>query len=102
MKLMPDFILLYPVKISFSFNFYKMDHILPGFKRFFRFYYDGFREMPDWGRKIWFILILKIFIMFAILKVFFFRDFNHSKFDNDLQRSEYVMDQLINPHFNND
>ncbi len=32
--------------------------------------------------------------MFAILKLFFFPDFLKKKFDNDKQRSEYVLDQL--------
>jgi len=64
--------------------------------RVFRFYYDGFRNMSGWGRKVWIILIIKLFIMFAILKIFFFPDFLRKKFDNDKQRSEYVFDQLIN------
>jgi hypothetical protein len=64
--------------------------------RLFRFYYDGFRNMSGWGRKVWIILIIKLFIMFAILKLFFFPDFLKKRFDNDKQRSEYVMDQLIN------
>ena len=64
--------------------------------RVFRFYYDGFRNMSGWGRKVWIILIIKLFIMFAILKIFFFPDFLQKKFDNDKQRSEYVFDQLIN------
>lgn len=34
--------------------------------------------------------------MFAILKIFFFTDFLNKKYDNDKQRSEYVLDQLIN------
>lgn len=59
-------------------------------------YYDGFRDMPNWGRKVWIIIIIKLFIMFAILKIFFFHDFLKSKYDNDKQRSEYVRDQLIN------
>ena len=79
-----------------------MHPILHVFKRFFGFYYDGFRNMPAWGRKVWFIIFLKIFIMFAILKIFFFRDFLHSKYDNNVQRSEYVMDQLINSPVTND
>ncbi len=79
-----------------------MDHIISVCRRFFRFYYDGFRDMPGWGRKIWFILILKFFIIFAILKLFFFRDFNQTKFDNDRQRSEYVLDQLTKSPVNND
>ncbi len=40
--------------------------------------------------------------MFAILKLFFFPDILKKKFDNDSQRSEYVMDQLIKPSGNND
>lgn len=52
--------------------------------------------MPGWGRKSWIIIIIKLFILFAILKLFFFPDFLKKKFSNDEQRSEYVMDQLIN------
>lgn len=65
------------------------------FKRIFSFYYDGFREMPLWGRRVWLIILIKLFIMFAILKLFFFPDFLKSKFDNDKDRSKYVMDQII-------
>ena len=65
-------------------------------KRLFRFYYDGFRDMPAWGRKAWIIILVKLFIMFAILKLFFFPDFLRGRYDSDKQRSEYVLDQLIN------
>jgi len=68
----------------------------------FRFYYDGFRNMSNWGRKVWIIIIIKLFIMFAILKIFFFPDFLKTKYDNDKQRSEYVLDQLINSPANHD
>ncbi|MCX6322117.1 MAG: DUF4492 domain-containing protein [Bacteroidia bacterium] len=67
-----------------------------------RFYYDGFRNMSNWGRKVWIIIIIKLFIMFAILKIFFFPDFLKTKYDNDKQRSEYVLDQLINSPANHD
>ena len=70
--------------------------------RLFRFYYDGFRDIPVWGKKVWIIILIKLFIMFAILKLFFFPDFLLKKYDNDKQRSEYVMDQLINSPDNND
>ena len=72
----------------------KKDSVI--FTKLFRFYYDGFRNMSGWGRKVWIILIIKLFIMFAIIKLFFFPDFLKKRFDNDKQRSEYVMDQLIN------
>jgi hypothetical protein len=65
------------------------------FSRLFSFYYDGFRNLSAWGRKVWIIIIIKLFIMFAVLKLFFFPDFLQKKYDNDKQRSEYVMDQLI-------
>ena len=52
--------------------------------------------MSGWGRNVWIIIIIKLFIMFAILKFFFFPDFLGKRFDTDKQRSEYVMEQLIN------
>lgn len=60
----------------------------------FRFYYDGFRTMPLWGRKLWLIILIKLFIMFVILKVFFFPDLLRKNYDNDAERSEYIIDQL--------
>lgn len=36
-----------------------------------RFYMDGFRSMTL-GRTLWCIILIKLFIMFAVLKVFFF------------------------------
>ena len=40
-------------------------------RRIVRFYLDGFRSMTL-GRTLWFIILLKLFIMFAVLKAFFF------------------------------
>ncbi len=62
--------------------------------RVFRLYYDGFREMTV-GRTLWVIILVKLFVMFAILKLFFFPNFLGSRFDDDIQKSEYVGDQLI-------
>ena len=62
----------------------------------FRFYYDGFRTMSEWGKKVWIIIIIKLFIIFAILKIFFFPDLLKKNFDSDAQRSEYVLEQLTN------
>ncbi len=70
--------------------------------RMFLFYYEGFRSMSDWGRRVWIIILIKLFIMFAIIKLFFFPDFLQRKYNNDKQRSEYVLDQLINSTDNHD
>jgi hypothetical protein len=71
-------------------------------RRVYRFYYDGFLDMSSWGKKVWLIIIIKLVIMFAIIKVLFFPDLLKQKFDNDKMRSEYVMDQLLNTSYNND
>ncbi|MCU0370542.1 MAG: DUF4492 domain-containing protein [Bacteroidales bacterium] len=60
----------------------------------FHFYMDGFRSMT-WGRKLWIIIIIKLFIMFAILRIFFFQDFLGSRFETDREKSNYVTDELI-------
>ncbi|PKP10726.1 MAG: DUF4492 domain-containing protein [Bacteroidetes bacterium HGW-Bacteroidetes-4] len=66
------------------------------FIRVFRFYYEGFTNMTV-GRKLWAIIIIKLIVLFAVLKLFFFQDFLGSKFENDQERSDYVIEQLISP-----
>jgi hypothetical protein len=46
------------------------------------------------GRKLWTIILIKLFIMFAILKLFFFHDFLGTKFRNDKEKGDYVMEQF--------
>ncbi|MFO7940646.1 MAG: DUF4492 domain-containing protein [Bacteroidales bacterium] len=69
--------------------------------RVFRFYYEGFSSMTV-GKKLWIIILLKLFLMFGILKVFFFPDILESRFDTDEERSEYVIEQLSKPKKIND
>jgi len=64
-------------------------------KNIFKFYYEGFKQMPSWGRKMWIIILIKLFIMFALLKIFFFNNFLNSKFENQKDKGEYVLEQLI-------
>ncbi len=40
-------------------------------RRVARFYIEGFRGMTL-GRTLWCIILIKLFIMFAVLKAFFF------------------------------
>lgn len=56
------------------------------------FYADGFRNMT-WGRQLWVIVLIKLFIMFAVLKVFFFPDFLKGKTDE--QKSDFVSTELV-------
>ncbi|HAG17078.1 MAG TPA: DUF4492 domain-containing protein [Bacteroidales bacterium] len=66
------------------------------FKSIFNFYYSGFREMKL-GKQLWIIILIKLFFMFAILKLFFFPNFLKSNFHSDKERAEYVTEQLTNP-----
>ncbi|MCL2340774.1 MAG: DUF4492 domain-containing protein [Proteobacteria bacterium] len=61
--------------------------------RIYRFYRDGFRQMTV-GRTLWKLIFLKLFIMFAVLKLFFFPNFLATKFTTDVQRADYVIEQL--------
>jgi len=63
-------------------------------RKVFLFYYEGFSNMSSWGKKVWIIILIKLFIIFAILRLFFFPDFLKKNFENEEQRSEYVLDQL--------
>ena len=58
-------------------------------------YVDGFKNMTI-GKSLWAIILIKLFIMFAILKVFFFPDLLSSKFANDEDRAQYVRTELLN------
>lgn len=60
--------------------------------RIWRFYRDGFRSMT-WGRTLWVIILVKLFVMFAILKVFFFPDFLKGK--SDSERGDFVGTELV-------
>lgn len=79
-----------------------MKLLLSSINSVFRFYSDGFSSLSSWGRKSWLIILIKLFIMFAVLRIFFFPDFLGRKYDNDSQRSEYVRDQILNSPKNND
>lgn len=60
--------------------------------RVFDLYYDGFRQMRL-GKTLWAIILIKLLIIFAVLKVFFFPNFlkEHAQGDN----SGYVATELI-------
>ena len=49
------------------------------------------------GKKLWKIIIIKLIIMFGVLKLFFFPDFLGTKFTTDEQRADYVLNELTRP-----
>jgi hypothetical protein len=64
-------------------------------RKVFLFYFEGFKNMTV-GKKLWLIIGIKLIVMFAVLKLFFFENFLSSKFDNDQEKGDYVIEQLTN------
>lgn len=62
--------------------------------RIWRFYRDGFREMTV-GKTLWAIILVKLFIMFFILKLFFFPNVLSRDYDSDEERAEAVRHNLV-------
>lgn len=59
-----------------------------------QFYVNGFRNMKL-GKTLWLIILVKLFIMFFILRLFFFPKFlNSSEVGED--KGQYVGNELIN------
>lgn len=60
-------------------------------KKIVLFYYDGFRSMTL-GRTLWAIILIKFFVMFFILKLFFFPSFLKG---SDEQKQNQVGTELV-------
>lgn len=57
------------------------------------FYYEGFRSMTV-GRTLWAVILIKLAIMFLILKIFFFPATLRGM--DDSQKADFVSRELIN------
>mgnify|MGYP002515709822 CR=1 FL=1 len=57
------------------------------------FYRDGFRNMT-WGRTLWLFIVLKLIILFGILRIFFFRPVLSDM--SEAEKSESVGRNLTN------
>lgn len=64
------------------------------FHRAIHMYTDGFRSMTV-GRKLWALILIKLAIMFLIVKMFFFPDILKENYDNDEDRAQAVRTALI-------
>lgn len=58
-------------------------------RRILDLYVDGFRNMTV-GRSLWALIIVKLLLLFAVLKIFFFPDILASRYDNDADRAAAV------------
>jgi len=58
----------------------------------FKLYYDGFRSM-SLGRTLWAIIIVKLIIIFVVLKLFFFPNFLKEHAEGN--EADYVGSELV-------
>ena len=65
--------------------------------KIWRFYMEGFRSMTL-GKTLWAIILIKLFIMFFILRLFFFPNILQQKYDTDAERANQVIENLITPN----
>ena len=56
-------------------------------------YADGFRHMTL-GRTLWTIIVIKLVVIFAILRIFFFPDFIHQHAEEG-EEAEFVATQVL-------
>lgn len=61
-------------------------------RKVWELYRDGFRNMT-WGRPLWGLIILKVVILFLLLRMFFFKPAMQGMTDE--QKSEQVGNHLI-------
>ena len=63
------------------------------FYRAFRLYYDGFRSMTL-GRTLWLVIAIKLFIIFIVLKLFFFPNFLSTHTEKGTE-ADFVASELM-------
>lgn len=56
------------------------------------FYIDGFKNMT-WGKPLWILILLKVIILFLVLRLFFFQPVLSDKTEE--QKIEHVAVELV-------
>ena len=68
--------------------------IMNFFKRAADMYVDGFRNMT-WGKPLWILILLKLLILFGVLRIFFFKPDMAGKTEGE--KMEIVGERLSTP-----
>lgn len=66
------------------------------FLNVFSFYKEGFQNMSQNSKKLWLIILIKLIIMFGVLKFFFFPNYLNSHFKTDEEKIEHITKELTN------
>lgn len=68
--------------------------VMKTLKNIISFYADGFRGMTL-GKTLWAVVLIKIFIMIFVLKMFVFNNTIHTEFQTKDQKIDFVFKNLI-------
>lgn len=68
--------------------------MMASIQRIYHFYREGFREMKL-GKLLWLIILIKLFVIFCVLRLFFFPDFL-GKYKTSAEKENYVSGELVN------
>ena len=63
-------------------------------RKILNFYVEGFRNMTI-GRTLWAIIIIKLIVIFLILKVFFFPNYIKENAKEGAE-AQFVMEEMVN------
>ena len=58
-------------------------------------YLDGFKNMGRLGKMLWIIILIKLFVFFVVLKLFFFPNYLNTNFETEQERADHVTNELI-------
>jgi hypothetical protein len=61
----------------------------------FHFYIEGFKNMKQ-GKTLWAIILIKLFVIFVILKMLFFPNLLNERYNNDKDKGNHVLEELTN------
>ena len=68
--------------------------VMNNLRIFFRMWAAGVRNMSKLGRRLWLIAIIKLVIMFAVLKLFFFPNYLNQHCDTPEEKGDFVIERL--------
>ncbi len=63
------------------------------FRFWFDLYKEGFKNLTV-GKTLWKLIAIKLFVMFVVLKMLFFSDTLGTRFEEDSQKSDFVLENL--------
>ena len=65
-------------------------------RKIWNFYIDGFRSMTI-GKTLWMIILIKLCLIFLILKLFFFPNYLGQRCSTQADKAAYVGNELVKP-----